>query len=331
VKGLGNQSLFDVDPSSSELGSAPGLWALMQVPGVGSTTALKLAQAYSSWEQLAASPVDALAKVKARRVDPHLLATLAMDPCQPPTMDDDVWLVGYFDPDYPSRLQQIASAPAVLWVRGTAPTGNAAAVVGTRNPTRGGVDRVHKVVSVLVSTGYGIVSGLATGIDTTAHEAALAEGGRTWAYLGSGVDYPTPRENVELAERIVAAGGGLLAEVDPGTKPSARTLVARDRLQSGTSSLTVIGQSGIPSGTLHTARFAIEQERSLVVVAPPASESEDPAWAGNRALCDPGGCDPKILNADGGLAERIAARKPTADHVLRKADTLVGVLDQGLN
>jgi len=327
VKGLGNQSLFDVDPSSSELGSAPGLWALMQVPGVGSTTALKLAQAYSSWEQLAASPVDALAKVKARRVDPHLLATLAMDPCQPPTMDDDVWLVGYFDPDYPSRLQQIASAPAVLWVRGTAPTGNAAAVVGTRNPTRAGVDRIHKVVSVLVSADYGVVSGLATGVDTAAHEAALAEGGQTWAYLGSGVDLPTPRENINLADRIVSAGGGLLAEVDLGTKPSSRTLVARDRLQSGTSSLTVIGQSGIPSGTLHTARFTIEQERRLVVVAPPASEANDPAWAGNMALCDPGGCDPAILNASGHLAERIAARRPVADDVLTTADALADLLE----
>ena len=71
----GEQSLFDVDPSSSELGSAPGLWALMQVPGVGSTTALKLAQACSSWEQLAANPEDALIQANARRVDPHVLAS----------------------------------------------------------------------------------------------------------------------------------------------------------------------------------------------------------------------------------------------------------------
>ncbi len=321
------QSLFDVDPSSGELGSAPGLWALMQVPGVGSTTALKLACACSSWEQLAANPEDALVQANARRVDPHVLATAAMNPGQPPKMGDDVRLVGYFDPDYPPRLQQIASAPAVLWVRGTAPAGNSAAVVGTRHPTRAGVDRVHKVVSVLMSAGYGIVSGLAAGVDTAAHEAALAEGGQTWAYLASGVDYPTPRENVDLAERIVAAGGGLLAEVDPETKPSPRTLVARDRLQSGTSSLTVIGQSGIPSGTLHTARFTIEQERNLVVVAPPASETDDPACVGNRALCDPDGCDPAILNAEGRLAERIAARKPTADHVLTSAAALADLLE----
>ena len=328
---LGEQSLFEVDPSSSELGSASGLWSLLQVPGVGSTTARKLAQACSSWEQLAANPEDALIQANARRVDPHVLSAVAMNPGRLSPVDDDVRLVGCFDPDYPSQLQQIASAPAVLWVRGTTPAGNAAAVVGTRHPTKAGVDRVRKVVSVLVSAGYGIVSGLAAGIDTAAHEAALTEGGRTWAYLGSGVDSPTPRENIDLAERIVAAGGGLLAEVDPGTKPSSRTLVARDRLQSGTSNLTVIGQSGIPSGTLHTARFTIEQGRFLVVVAPPANELDDPAWAGNRALCDPEGCEPMILKADGRLAERIAARKPTADHVLRKADALVGVLEQELS
>ncbi len=325
--GADDLSLFDIDPSSSELGSAPGLWALMQVPGVGSTTALRLARACSSWEELANNPEGALAHAKARRVDANLLASAAMSPNQPPMMGDEFRLIGYFDLDYPSRLQQVASAPAVLWVRGTVPVGNSAAVVGTRRPTRAGVDRVHKVVSVLVSAGYGIVSGLAAGVDTAAHEAALAEGGRTWAYLGSGVDYPTPRENAELADRIVAAGGGLLAEVDPGTKPTARTLVSRDRLQSGTSTLTVIGQSGIPSGTLHTARFTIEQKRSLVVVAPPGREADDPSWAGNRVLCDPGGCDPTILNAEGDLAERIAARKPTADHVLTSADALAALLE----
>ena len=82
------QSLFDVDPSSSELGSAPGLWALMQVSGVGSTTALKLAQACSSWEQLAANPEDALIQAKAHQVDPHVLATAAMNPGQPPTTSE---------------------------------------------------------------------------------------------------------------------------------------------------------------------------------------------------------------------------------------------------
>ena len=90
---LGKQSLFDVDPSSSELGSAPGLWALKKVPGVGSTTALRLARACSSWEQLAANPEDALIQANASRVDPHVLATAAMNPGQPPTTSDEVRLV----------------------------------------------------------------------------------------------------------------------------------------------------------------------------------------------------------------------------------------------
>ena len=321
-------SLFDVDPNSSELGSAAGLWALMRIPGVGPATALKLAGACSSWERLSENPKDALAQANATgRVNPHVVANFAMNPGQPPAMDAEVRLVGYFDPDYPDPLQGIASPPAVLWVKGTMPAEKTAAVVGTRSPTKEGLDRVRKMVEVLVSAGYGIVSGLAIGVDTAAHEAALEYGGQTWAYLGSGVDTPSPKENLDLAQRIIDAGGGLLAEVDPGTESSSGTLLRRNRLQSGTSNLAIIAQAGLPSGTLHTARFAIEQDRNLIVVQPPVKEADHSSWAGNRALCDPDGCDPALLNAEGTLAKRIAARKPTADHVLTSAAALSDLLE----
>ena len=319
-------SLFDVDPSSSELGSASGLWALEQIPFVGSATALKLARVCSSWERLAENPMDALAQVNAKRVDPLVVAHVAMNPGQPPVVEAGVRLVGYFDPDYPAGLQKIASAPAVLWVKGTVPAAKTAAVVGTRYPSEEGLNRVRKLVQVLVSAGYGVVSGLAIGIDAAAHEAALECGGQTWAYLGSGVDVPSPRESLDLAERIVNGGGGLLAQVDPGTKPSSASLISRNRLQSGTSDFTVVAQAGVPSGTLHTARFAIEQNRDLLVVSPPAKEADQPEWAGNRALCDPAGCDPALLKAEGALAERIASRKPAADQVINTAGSLSELL-----
>ncbi len=321
-----DSNLFSVDPNSSELGRAPSLWALLQVPGIGSVTARRLAEVAATWVDLAEDSVAAIAGAGAPRVDPRTLAELALDPPNPPEGDVDLRLVGFFDADYPSALRDISNPPAVLWLRGTAPEGPMAAVVGTRHPTNAGLSRVQKVVSVLVSAGYGVVSGLAIGVDAAAHEATLKAGGSTWAYLGSGVDMPTPKANEALAERILEAGGGLLAEVDPGTRSSARTLVARDRLQSGTSSLTVIGQSGIPSGTLHTARFTIEQGRPLVVVAPPAGEFDEAAWAGNRALCDPEGCDPGILHASGGLADRISTKRPVADRVLSSASDLLEIL-----
>jgi DNA processing protein len=300
------------------------LWALLQVSGLGPATALRLARTEASWQRLVDAPVDVLASVKAGRVSPQALSALAASPPLPPEVPE-ARLVGFFDGDYPAGLRRIPNPPAVLWVRGTVPDGPLGAVVGTRHPTSGGEKWARRVSQRLVADGFGVVSGLAKGIDTSAHRTTLDAGGRTWAYLGSGVDRPSPAENRRLADEIVAAGGGLLAEVDPGTEPSPHTLVSRDRLQSGTSRFTVIVQSGIPSGTLHTARFTLEQGRPLVVVAPPGEEPDDPGWAANRALTDPEGCDPGILKASGRLAEQIAERRPAADLVLDE-DTDLGLL-----
>ena len=325
------RSLFDIDPSSSELGSCAGLWALMQVPGIGSAKALQIARVSSSWSQLAEDPKLVLDQVGGGRVDPNNLVEMALNPLDPPKTSKDIRLIGYFDSDYPEALREIGSAPAVLWVKGSVPEGLLAAVVGTRHPTEEGIKRVEKIVSVLVAKGYGIISGLAAGVDTVAHESALKNGGKTWAYLGSGVDVPTPKENLGLAEQIVEHGGGLLAEVDPSSEVSRHSLVARDRLQSGTSRFTVIGQSGIPSGTLHTARFTLEQERHLIVVSPPDTERGTDAWAGNEALIDENGCDPEILKASKKLGEVISRKKPVADVVINHSEDLETFLEEHFN
>ena len=323
---MNEASLFDLDPSSSELGSPAGLWALTQITNVGSVTALNLAKACSSWDQLASEPQGAIELSGAKRVSPYDLAAMARDPIEPPRHRSDTRLIGYFDLDFPAALKNIKSPPAVLWVRGTVPEGNLAAVVGTRNPTESGELITQGLISFLVNSGYGIVSGLAKGIDTCAHEQTLINSGKTWAYLGSGVDVPSPTENCDLADRIVASGGGLLSEVNLGERASSYSLVARDRLQSGSSQFTIIAQSGIPSGTLHTARFTIEQNRPLLAVAPPEEELSDPAWAGTEALLDLNGCGPEILNATGKVGERIALRRPVADYLISQPSDLSPVI-----
>ena len=143
--------------------------------------------------------------------------------------------------------------------------------------------------------------------------------------LGSGVDRPDPSANRLLADAILSAGGGLLAEVPLGTHPAARTLVARNRLQAGLARATIIPQTGVPGGTLHTARFTLEQQRVLAVLRPPEGAAGDPAFAGNVALTNPRGCDPKILGASGPSAKRIATRRPVADVVLNGADDLANL------
>lgn len=236
-----------------------------------------------------------------------------------------IWTVVRESPDYPESLRSIPSPPARLWVCGTLPPLEVVAVVGTRRPSAFGRRVADAVARTAVAAGLGVVAGLATGVDTVAHRAALDAGGRTWAVLGSGVDVPTPWSNRVLAAEIVETGGGLVAEVPPGTDRSARQLVARDRIQAGLSCAVVICQCEVGSGAMHTARFALVQRRPLVVARPAPSEAALPASSGNLALCDPAGCEPALLGATGRVAAALAGRRPMADVVVTARGELPGL------
>lgn len=231
-------------------------------------------------------------------------------------------------PGYPANLRSIPSPPKALWMRGASPPPAAVAIVGTRHPTHFGRTVADAAARSAVAAGLAVISGLAAGIDTIAHESALAAGGLTWAVLGSGVDLPTPRMNFALAEQIVASGGGLIAEVPPGTPVSRRRLVARDRIQSGLSLAVVICQCEIASGAMHTARFALVQGRLLVVVRPRGPDRTVTACTGNAVLADPNGCDPSLLSATGKTAELIRSRRPVADVVVDDREELADLFDR---
>ena len=231
-------------------------------------------------------------------------------------------------PDYPAGLRSIPSPPKTLWVRGTLPPAAAVAVVGTRHPSRFGRSVADAAARSAVAAGLAVISGLAAGIDTVAHESALAAGGLTWAVLGSGVDVPTPISNAALAEEIVARGGGLIAEVPLGTPVGRQQLVARDRIQSGLSLAVVICQCETSSGAMHTARFAVVQGRLLVVVRPRGPDGAVTACSGNVALADPNGCDPALLSATGRTAELLRARRPMADVVIDDREELAELFER---
>jgi len=177
-------------------------------------------------------------------------------------------IVGWFDREFPERLRKIPDPPAVLYARGKlglTAAAHSVAVVGTREPNSDGRARTEEITTAFAQAGWTIVSGLALGVDTVAHEVALRHNAPIVAVLGSGLDAVYPERNKGLADEIVQSGGLLLAEVPPGVDVSAGQLVARDRLQSGLSDLTIVCQAGIHSGAMHTARFAIEQGRQLYV------------------------------------------------------------------
>ena len=305
-----------------DLRTAPGLLALMAMPGIGAGTALALAEAFPTLEALrGSSPAERrkAAGTRGAELDP---GQVRID--QP----EQEGTVSYFDAGFPERLRHIPSPPAVLWVRGELPNpeASAVAVVGTREPSAWGVRTAERSVEALQGTNAVIVSGLALGVDGVAHRRALDVGLPTVAVLGSGVDVPTPAAHRDLARHILDEGGALVSEVALGTTPSARTLVARNRLQSGFADAVVVAQCGLGSGTLHTARFCLLQGRILIVPEPTGAFASDPQCGGNIALVHTN--DAAVIKASPSEAKRLASRGRHADHAPIDAGALESVLQQ---
>ena len=165
---------------------------------------------------------------------------------------------------YPSLLNEIPDPPHVLFLRGTAlPDNKSVAIVGSRRETRYGRTQAYNIAKELAANGITVVSGLARGIDTAAHEGALAAGGRTVAVLGNGIDSVYPPENKDLASRIAASGGAVVTEFPFGEKPEAYHFPIRNRIISGMSAALLLVEGHARSGTMITAGYAAEQGREV--------------------------------------------------------------------
>ena len=178
-----------------------------------------------------------------------------------------IGLLTWDDPDYPRRLAEIEQAPPLLFVRGDIVETDqwAVAIVGTRRVSPYGRQVTGQLAAELAQNGITVVSGLARGVDTLAHRAALRAGGRTLAVLGSGVDQIYPPENRKLADRI-AACGALISDYALGTPPEGVNFPPRNRIISGLSLAVVVIEAGRKSGALITANFAAEQNRDVFAV-----------------------------------------------------------------
>jgi len=277
---------------------------------VGASAALQLAQRFADVADLAAADQVQLAAAAgphaARRAE-----QLRAGP-QLPDLSDGSTLVGYFDDLFPSVWRQMPAPPAAVWVRGRldllGQLAAGVAIVGTRQPSPLGTAAARRAARAAVAAGLPVISGLAAGVDAAAHQACLEQGGQTIAVLGSGVNAPTPAQNRPLAAQILVAGGALVSEQPPGTRPSAATLIARNRLVAAAAG-TVCAECGTPSGTLHTVRYALQAGRPLIVPRPPDGW---PAAAGNAALLDPDTDIRRLLTAPRWLASQLADRWPAA-------------------
>ncbi len=246
--------------------------ALNRIEGIGPVRVRALVEALGSPEAVLAASPAALAAV--RGVGPKVAENVV---AQRDGLDAGAEeaaaaklgarLITPVDADYPAPLKTIYDPPLCLYVRGTLEKKDeqALAVVGTRRASHYGAAQADRLAYLAAKAGFAIVSGLARGIDTVAHKAALKAGGRTLAVLGGALDKLYPPENRELAEEI-AAHGAVLSEFPLGREPDRTTFPYRNRVVSGLSKGVLVVEAGLDSGAMNTAEQALEQGRSVLAV-----------------------------------------------------------------
>lgn len=274
--------------------------ALRAVPGVGLVLFRRLLERFGEPAAVFAAPAEELSQVKGLRAPvaraikefsdwqrwEAMLARLRRWQGQILTCREE---------EYPDYLRQIPYAPPFLWLKGKLlPQDDPAiAIVGTRKPSPYGRRIARQLATELARQGITVISGLARGIDTIAHQAALAAGGRTLAVLGCGLDVIYPPENKELYRQI-AAQGALISEFPLGTPPEPHNFPVRNRLISGLARGVVIVEAGDQSGANITVNYALEQGREVYAVPGPV---DSPVSAGpNRWIQQ--GAKPVLTAAD---------------------------------
>ena len=199
-------------------------------------------------------------------------------------VEQGVQLVTFGCAEYPERLKEIYDPPPVLWVRGDVRLLKRAAiaVVGTRHPSPYGSGVAELLSRDLAARHLLIVSGMARGIDSSAHRGALAARMPTVAVWGTGIDVVYPKENKKLAEEILAAGGAIVSELPMGTFPAPQNFPRRNRILSGLSVAVLVVEASENSGTRVTARCAAEQNRDLFAV--PGNVTSKGSWTPNTLI-----------------------------------------------
>lgn len=244
--------------------------ALSHIPGLGNESLRRLLQAFGTPESVIATPIaslreivkPAVAKAIVNDIDEQILATVALwleDPAN--------HIVTLADSEYPRSLLNIPDPPLLLYVKGRLDLLNhtAVAVVGSRNATTQGIRNAEAFSQTISEADLCIISGMAHGIDTAAHVGGLRGRGSSIAVVGTGLDKVYPSANRDLAH-LLAEKGTLISEFSLGTPPLANNFPRRNRIISGLSLGCLVVEASLRSGSLITARMALEQGRDVFAI-----------------------------------------------------------------
>jgi DNA processing protein len=271
-----------------ELDSSLSWLALALTPGLASRLSARLLKEFGSPEEIFRAPLHRLEncnlpapvaqavfkKQSFKRAEKELAQTQRIDRCQ---------LVNWADPRYPKTLLEIYDPPVMLYVRGDPTVLNlpCISIVGTRRPTLYGTQMAERLGRELAARGLVIVSGLARGIDAIGHQGALAVNGRAIGVLGTGVDVCYPKENKKLYEKVLERGA-IISEFPLGTYPAPENFPVRNRIVAGMPLGVVVVEGAQYSGSLITARLAMEFGREVFGV--PGNVTQPVSFAPNQLI-----------------------------------------------
>jgi DNA processing protein len=249
-----------------------GYWlALYTVPRCGFSTVSMLLEKFANPKQILLASYEELLRAG---VSPILASNLQkpdwkrVELCLRWVEQSQRYILHWGDLHYPALLREISSPPLILFMMGELSLlqQQTLAIVGARNPTHTGLEISHQLANELSDQGFVIISGLARGIDGAAHQGAMLGKGRTIAVLGSGFEYIYPTCHQALAMDILEKGGALISEFFPYASPKAEYFPRRNRIISGMSLGIIVIEATLRSGSLITARHALEQGREVFAV-----------------------------------------------------------------
>ncbi len=288
---------------------------LNMIPGVGSARLLKLLDVFGCPEVILEAPIETLRQIHG--IGPEIARNIAswrsvvnLDKELESIYSAGANVTTIFDDTYPASLRNAPDAPIVLYSYGQwlpVDSERSISIVGSRMASSYGRICARTIAHDLAEYGISIISGLALGVDTMGHEGALDAGGRTIAVIGSGLNHIFPKENLDLAHRIVDMGGAIVSEYPMNQPPKPKNFPRRNRIVSSWGTATLLIEAPVKSGSLITARMANERGKNVFCVPGNITSATS---EGTHALIRDGGI--LIRNAQDIIDDMGWAQAPTA-------------------